>query len=47
MQLWQLDLVGGVPLTDGREYRIVTGIHDHSRFVTIASVVAVPNAQRS
>jgi hypothetical protein len=36
MHLWQLDLVGGVPLADGRECRMVTGIDDHSRFVVIA-----------
>jgi hypothetical protein len=44
MHLWQLDLVGGVPLADGRECKMVTGIDDHSRFVVIASVVAVPSA---
>lgn len=26
MQLWQLDLVGGVPMADGRECKLVTGI---------------------
>jgi len=31
MHLWQLDLVGGVPLADGREAKMVTGIDDHSR----------------
>jgi transposase InsO family protein len=45
MQLWQLDLVGGVPLADGRECKMVTGIDDHSRFVVIAAVVAVPSGR--
>lgn len=45
MHLWQMDLVGGVPLADGRECKMVTGIDDHSRFVVIASVVAVPSAR--
>lgn len=45
MHLWQLDLVGGVPLADGRECKMVTGIDDHSRFVVIAAVVAVPSGQ--
>ncbi|MEV8597326.1 helix-turn-helix domain-containing protein [Streptomyces sp. NPDC052012] len=45
MHLWQMDLVGGVPLADGRECKMVTGIGDHSRFVVIASVVAVPSAR--
>lgn len=42
--LWQVDLVGGVPLAAGRERKMVTGIDDRSRFVVIASVVAVPSA---
>lgn len=45
MHLWQVDLVGGVPLADGRECKMVTGVDDHSRFVVIASVVAVPSAR--
>ncbi|MDP4512145.1 IS481 family transposase [Nonomuraea turcica] len=45
MHLWQLDLVGGVPLSDGRECKMVTGIDDHSRFVVIAAVVAVPSGR--
>lgn len=31
MQLWQLDIMGGVFLTDGSEVKVVTGIDDHSR----------------
>jgi hypothetical protein len=30
MHLWQLDLVGGVILADGRECKMLTGIDDHS-----------------
>jgi hypothetical protein len=29
--LWQLDLVGGIYLADGRECKMLTGIDDHSR----------------
>jgi len=37
MALWQLDIVGGVFLTDGNEVKVVTGVDDHSRFCVIAS----------
>ncbi|MFJ8114087.1 IS481 family transposase [Streptomyces sp. NPDC096132] len=39
MELWQMDIVGGVLLTGGGECKMVTGIDDHSRFVVIAKVV--------
>ncbi|MFI5876619.1 IS481 family transposase [Streptomyces sp. NPDC051445] len=39
MQLWQLDVMGGFWLADGRELKLVTGVDDHSRFCVIASVV--------
>jgi transposase InsO family protein len=45
MQLWQLDIMGGVFLSDGRECKLVTGIDDHSRFVVIATVVTEPSAR--
>jgi len=45
MQLWQMDLVGGVFLSDGRECKMLTGIDDHSRFAVIAAVLAVPNGR--
>jgi hypothetical protein len=45
MHLWQLDIVGGVPLADGRSCKLVTGIDDHSRFVVVATVVAIPSAR--
>ncbi|MGY4903214.1 IS481 family transposase [Streptomyces sp. 900116325] len=39
MELWQMDIVGGVLLADGSECKMVTGIDDHSRFMVIAKVV--------
>lgn len=45
MHLWQMDIVGGVPLAEGRSCKLVTGIDDHSRFVVIAAVVAVPSGR--
>lgn len=39
MELWQMDIVGGVILTGGREAKVVTGIDDHSRFCVSAYVV--------
>ncbi len=38
-----LDLAGGIFLAGGRECKMVTGIDDHSRYVVIAQVLAVPN----
>jgi transposase InsO family protein len=39
MELWQMDIVGGVKIADGSEAKIVSGIDDHSRFVISAQVV--------
>ena len=39
MELWQMDVMGGVRLTDGTELKVVTGIDDHSRFCVSAKVV--------
>jgi transposase InsO family protein len=39
MELWQLDVLGNVFLTNGIGVSIVTGIDDHSRFCVIAKVV--------
>lgn len=39
MELWQMDIVGGVLLAGGGECKMVTGIDDHSRFMVIAKVV--------
>jgi transposase InsO family protein len=39
MQLWQMDVMGGVGLDDGTECKLVTGVDDHSRFCIAAGVV--------
>jgi transposase InsO family protein len=45
MELWQMDVVGGVRLADGSEAKIVSGIDDHSRFCVSAHVVARATAR--
>ena len=45
MELWQLDVMGGVWLTDSRELKVVTGIDDHSRFCVMAGLVERANAR--
>ena len=45
MELWQMDVVGGVHLADGAEVKVVTGIDDNSRFVVSAKVVARATAR--
>jgi hypothetical protein len=45
MELWQMDVVGGVHLRDGAEVKVVTGIDDNSRFVVSAKVVARATAR--
>ncbi|MEU1276351.1 IS481 family transposase [Streptomyces sp. NPDC005799] len=45
MHLWQLDLVGGIYLADGRECKMLTGIDDHSRFLVVSAVLAVPSGR--
>ena len=39
MELWQMDVVGGVLLADGRQCKVLTGIDHHSRFVVCAGVM--------
>jgi len=39
MQLWQMDVMGGVMLHDGTELKVVTGVDDHSRFCVAAGLV--------
>jgi len=39
MELWQLDVVGGVLLADGTECKILTGLDDHSRFCVAAGIM--------
>jgi len=39
MELWQMDVVGGVLLDDGSECKVLTGVDDHSRFCVCAGIV--------
>lgn len=39
MQLWQMDVMGGVMLEGGTELKLVTGVDDHSRFAVAAGLV--------
>ena len=39
MELWQLDIMGGVFLADGTEVKLVSGLDDHSRYCVIAQLV--------
>jgi transposase InsO family protein len=39
MELWQMDVVGGVLLADATSCKVLTGIDDHSRFVVCAGVM--------
>jgi transposase InsO family protein len=45
MELWQMDIVGGIILADGSEAKVVTGVDDHSRYCVIAKVVARPTGR--
>ncbi len=45
MELWQMDVMGGVMLTDGTECKVITGIDDHSRFCVIAKLVVRATAR--
>ena len=38
MELWRMDIVGGIFLSDGSEAEVVTGVDDQSRYCVIASV---------
>ena len=39
MELWQMDVVGGIVLADGTELKALTGIDDHSRFCVCAGLM--------
>ena len=39
MELWQMDVVGGIVLVDGTELKALTGIDDYSRFVVVAALM--------
>ena len=45
MELWQMDVMGGVRLVDGSQLSVVTGIDDHSRFCVIARLVVRATAR--
>jgi transposase InsO family protein len=45
MELWQMDVVGRIYLTDGSSLSAVTGIDDHSRFCVIAKLVVRATAR--
>ena len=45
MELWQMDVVGGLHLVDGTELKAVSGIDDNSRFVISAKLVRRATAQ--
>jgi transposase InsO family protein len=45
MELWQMDITGGVHLADGSQASIVTGVDDHSRFCVCARVVVRATAK--
>jgi transposase InsO family protein len=45
MELWQMDIVGGVHLADGAVAAIVSGIDDHSRFCVSARIVLSATAR--
>ena len=45
MELWQMDVTGGVRLADGGQASIVTGVDDNSRFCVCAKVVARATAR--
>jgi transposase InsO family protein len=40
MELWQMDIVGGFPLSDGSCAKALTGVDDHSRLCVSAKLMA-------
>jgi transposase InsO family protein len=45
MELWQMDVMGGVRLADGTEAKVLTGVDDHSRYCVAAGLMASANAR--
>jgi transposase InsO family protein len=45
MQLWQMDIVGGIMLASGAKCKVVTGVDDHSRYCVAATVVVLPTGR--
>lgn len=46
MELWQMDVVGGFVLADGRRAKALTGVDDHSRFCVSAHLMLRESTQR-
>ena len=46
MELWQMDVVGGFLLADGRRAKALTGVDDHSRFCVSAYLTYRETSQR-
>jgi transposase InsO family protein len=46
MELWQMDVVGGFVLADGRRAKALTGVDDHSRFCVTAFLMLRESSQR-
>jgi transposase InsO family protein len=46
MELWQMDVVGGFVLADGRRAKALTGVDDHSRFCVSAHLMLRETSQR-
>jgi transposase InsO family protein len=45
MELWQMDVVGGVLLDDGTECKVLTGVDDHSRFCVCVGIMVRATAR--
>lgn len=45
MELWQMDVVGGILLADGTTLKALTGIDDHSRFMVCAGLMRRENSR--
>lgn len=45
MELWQMDVVGGFVLADGRRAKALTGVDDHSRFCVSAHLMIRESAR--
>jgi transposase InsO family protein len=46
MELWQMDVVGGFLLSDGRRAKALTGVDDHSRYCVSAFLTFRETSQR-
>lgn len=47
MELWQMDIVGGIMLSDGTELKCLTGVDDHSRFCVCAGLMRANYSRRT